>query len=107
MVDQKEKKKTTYPKQILPRLVEAAVVHVCVECGPVLSVLGHLEHPVAQGGAAVAAGVAERVGRGDDPQAQVHGEPGILVVVGVAVQRRAVAAQDVFQPPVRKIPALR
>ena len=90
-----------------PRFVEAAVVHVCVEGHPVLPILGHLEHPVPEGGAAVPPGVTKRVGRGDHPQAQVDGEPRVLVVIRVAIQGGAIPAQDVLQSAVREVPPLR
>lgn len=65
-----------------------------------------LEEPVAQGRLAVAAGVTQRVGRRDDPDAEVDGEPRALVVVGVAVQGGAVAAQNVLQVAVGQVAAL-
>lgn len=98
---------SVWDKGYLPWLVEAAVIHVGVQTHPDLAVFGHLEHPVPEGGAAVATGMAQGVGRGDDPQAQVDGEPRVLIVVGVAVEGRAVTTQDVLQSAVGQVTTLR
>lgn len=77
-----------------------------VERHPVLTVFGHLKHPVAQGGAAIPTGVTESVSRGNDPQTEVNCKPGVFIVVRVAVESGAVSAQDVFESAVRQVPAL-
>ena len=47
----------------------------------------------------------QRIGRRQDPDAEVDGKPGVFVVVCVAVERRRVARQNVFQMAVRQVPA--
>ena len=74
---------------------------------PLLSVFRHLQVPVSQRRATVAARVTQRVAGGDDPDAEVDGEPGAFVVVRVAVERRRVATQDVFRFAIRKCLAFR
>ena len=56
-------------------LVERLVVLVVHEGRPVDAVLGHLELPGSEGGAAVPPRVPQRVRGGQEPHAQVDGEP--------------------------------
>lgn len=50
--------------------------------------------------------VSERVCRGNDPESEVDGKPGILVVIGVTVEGGAVPTEDVLQSPIGKVPPL-
>lgn len=63
----------------------------------------YLQEPVAQGTAAVAASVSQRVAAGYKPQSKINGEPSFPVVIGVAVESRRIATQDVFETAVREI----
>ena len=56
------------------------------EYGPVQAVSAALQLPRPEGGATVAAGVPQRVSRGDDPDPEVDSEPGASVIVAVTVQ---------------------
>ena len=56
-------------------LVERLIVLVVHESGPVDAVLGDLELPGPEGGAAVPPRVPQRVRGGQEPHAQVDGEP--------------------------------
>ena len=51
--------------------------------------------------------MTQRVARGYEPDAQVNGKPGALVVIRVTVEGRCVTTQDVFRLSVRQVLALR
>lgn len=49
----------------------------------------------------------QRVGGGNDPQSEVYGEPGVFIIVGVAIEGGAIPAQDVLQTSIREVASLR
>ena len=58
-------------------------------------VISNLELPVSEGGSSVSSGVSQSVGGGYEPDTQVDGEPSFPVVIGVTIECRGIAAENV------------